>query len=639
MKSSHVDEIYKLRKSFSIIGLTGRMSVGCTEVADRLSMSKKKFVELKGVEYRDWKEIRHPEKTDGEFGTELYKRKHKLVQEYCEVNWQKYEVVDYNRVLLLYLIELVKNEANSQAKFVDALIDLYKRSLEGHDDDLKGGFELDRKRLDEICSKNDFSGLVNLLKQVGDVRSCRDENQLERLRTLFFDSQLRKLFDDLVYYFDETNYYLEAFFFHKLANRIRAHNSWEDYHKREISIENVYNIAKTINRLIKAYKAVNRDNCHVVIDGLKSSLEIMFFKERYSAFYMMSMHNEDGQKDRLKDRIKHKDHIELTVSKVEDLDKIEHDSSDFGARGFYGQDVENCIQKSEVHLRYNNDLPDYKGGPHNFTTLSEQLMKIQALIQQPGIITPTGIERCMQVAFNSKFNSGCISRQVGAVITDKGRAIKSVGWNDTPKNVMACLFRTVEELPKPQGLAYSEFEVHGFEFKYEENKVEGIDKTGSEVEVVTNKAFVGNNFAQNATEVMKPTLVKVKGEGKNCAFCFKTLHNKFEGEKNQVHTRSLHAEENAMLQISKYGGQQLVGGILFTTASPCELCAKKAYQLGIAEVYFIDKYPGISMEHVLKTGSQIPKLVPFTGVIGKSFNKLYEPLMAYKDELKMYAKY
>ena len=64
--------------------------------------------------------------------------------------------------------------------------------------------------------------------------------------------------------------------------------------------------------------------------------------------------------------------------------------------------------------------------------------------------------------------------------------------------------------------------------------------------------------------------------------------------KNQVHTRSLHAEENAFLQLAKYGTQGIQNGVLFTTASCCELCAKKAYQLGIKKIYYIDMLNTIS---------------------------------------------
>ncbi|MEB3191253.1 MAG: hypothetical protein VKL42_13005, partial [Snowella sp.] len=116
---------------------------------------------------------------------------------------------------------------------------------------------------------------------------------------------------------------------------------------------------------------------------------------------------------------------------------------------------------------------------------------------------------------------------------------------------------------------------------------------------------------------------------------FKDVQNFIEEKENQVHTRSLHAEENAFLQITKYGGEGIEGGILFTTASPCELCSKKAYQLGIKKVIYIDPYPGIANKHILKIGNNLkrPELQLFHGVIGNAYHKLYQPVLSFKDEL------
>ena len=90
-----------------------------------------------------------------------------------------------------------------------------------------------------------------------------------------------------------------------------------------------------------------------------------------------------------------------------------------------------------------------------------------------------------------------------------------------------------------------------------------------------------------------------------------------------------------MLQISKHGGQPLENGILYTTASPCELCAKKAFQLGIKDVVYIDPYPGISRSQILKNGKKPPKMKPFNGAIGRAYHSLYEPFMSYKDEIQL----
>jgi len=91
-------------------------------------------------------------------------------------------------------------------------------------------------------------------------------------------------------------------------------------------------------------------------------------------------------------------------------------------------------------------------------------------------------------------------------------------------------------------------------------------------------------------------------KGRNCSYCFKDAYNAFKGQKNQVHTRSIHAEEMAFLQAARSGTPSVKGGFLFTTASPCELCSKKACHTGIARIYYVDQYPGISYKHVLSCG-------------------------------------
>ncbi|MCT3958444.1 dCMP deaminase [Elizabethkingia anophelis] len=256
-------------------------------------------------------------------------------------------------------------------------------------------------------------------------------------------------------------------------------------------------------------------------------------------------------------------------------------------------------------------------------------MKLLALIHQPGIVTPTAIERTMQIAYNAKYNSGCISRQVGAVITDENYSVKSIGWNDVAQGQIPCSLRNIKDLLDNKNQHhFSDFEIGKYRTKREDGLEESIDDlTYSD----------GETFKQKTSKITSSATLD-NLNGRNCSFCFKTFHNSFENEKNQVHTRSLHAEENAMLQISKYGGNKLKNGYLFTTASPCELCSKKAFQLGIKNIYFIDPYPGIASKHTLKNGAKKennPNLIMFQGALGKTFHKLYEPFMSQKDELSI----
>lgn len=217
----------------------------------------------------------------------------------------------------------------------------------------------------------------------------------------------------------------------------------------------------------------------------------------------------------------------------------------------------------------------------------------------------------MQIAYSVKKSSGCISRQVGAVVTDSNYSVKSVGWNNSAQGQVPCALRSAEDL------------------------LNGVDEEAYSLYERNDHVFRKAIEYKYRDLIEHVNLDKGEDGGRNLSFCFKDVQNEIDGEKNQVHTRALHAEENAFLQISKYGGQQIKGGYLFTTASPCELCAKKAYQLGISKIYYIDPYPGIATSHILNGGTKSPELLLFRGAVGSAFHRLYQPIMPYKDELDM----
>ncbi|WP_256823193.1 MULTISPECIES: deaminase [unclassified Pseudomonas] len=267
---------------------------------------------------------------------------------------------------------------------------------------------------------------------------------------------------------------------------------------------------------------------------------------------------------------------------------------------FVAQNIQACIEVSDIHI-HNSKNSEYT---HN--DLVSQLAWYVTLMMHPGLVMPTSIENCMQIAYTAKQSSGCISRQVGAVVTDESYSVKAIGWNSTPQGQLPCLLRSAEDLIQGRNKSdFSEYELKDPTFRKALN------------------AKYSNLIATNKTS------------NRNFSFCFKSIQNEIEGEKNQVHTRALHAEENAFLQISKHGGQKLSGGVLFTTASPCELCAKKAYQLGFKKIVYIDPYPGIATKHILSAGKNKPELELFRGAVGRAFYQLYQPLMPYKDEMEL----
>lgn len=280
---------------------------------------------------------------------------------------------------------------------------------------------------------------------------------------------------------------------------------------------------------------------------------------------------------------------------------------------FYSPDVEKCIANSEIH--FVNPNKDGRCEEPTFYSLNEQWLKYGSLILHPGLITPSPEERCMVVAFTAKYNSGCISRQVGAVITNEFHSIRTIGWNDVPYGQIPCALRNISELTNPV------------------ENTRKIDGVYSQFEKSASTQFNGESFINVVSsdyDKIKETSPSI--EGLPYSYCFKSFVNKYGDNKNQVYTRSLHAEENAMLQLVRYGGESLKNGIIYVTASPCDLCCKKLYQIGVRKIVYIDPYPGFAIDNIIANGFKRPELKLFQGATGATYHKLYQSFMAYKDE-------
>lgn len=621
-------ELYKHRTDFTIIGLTGRTGSGCSQISDLLS---KEFNNLSsGLRENDV------------FSDPVFKRKFEITKNYLSYgnNWEQYDIIEYKKVLLLYIIK----KGGKNFLRIRNLLNVHYRESKAEDNE-----ELVKKKFAEL--QETFVKYKTLLEEIDSLVSfenIKTKTSLLLLNKIFFGDEFIEFTNDFMHVLEsDGNYFRRTCLFHSVACNIRK--SKKSSIANNTDPNNVYTIAEVINKIIKARNKFNisvSKSTKIVIDSLRNSLEVTFFKERYSAFYMVATKDIlNNSKERLNERFLEKIPTELErlelIEKLIDLDETEYKNKDFSKGIFTSPNVENCIQKSDYHIfnlkvgqiDYFLELFEKEHGAtiierdkisNTFLTREEQLMKLISLIYQPGLITPSASERNMQIAFTAKLNSGCISRQVGAVITDNKFIAKSIGWNDVAKGHTPCNLRNVEDYFNDNivdSVHYSEFEKGNItstsDYKYKNSSVSNF------------KDAIVDYFEEDYN------LKKEELNGKNCPFCFKSIHNHYEGESNQVHTRSLHAEENAMLQLTKSGGLGVENGILFTTASPCELCSKKAYQLGIRIIFYIDPYPGIAVDQILHGGRIKPILFPFSGAIGNSYHKLYEPYLSPKDEITM----
>jgi deoxycytidylate deaminase len=374
-------------------------------------------------------------------------------------------------------------------------------------------------------------------------------------------------------------------------------------HTSGIKPAELFSLIRRVKLLAKASfyagKAKKSPSVRVVVDAIRNPLEMLYLRDQFATFYCVAITVDDV------DRVSRlMNSGVLTRVQIDAMDAKEYGSKslkDYGS--FVSQNLKECIQKSDLFVTNPGSSREFDQS----VQLNRQLVSYVALMLRPGLITPTRDERCMQLAFVAKLNSGCISRQVGAAVADSNYSIKAVGWNDVAKGQVSCALRDVNSLlTNSDSIAFSDYE--------KSNK--------------SLRDHLGKKFANRG--------VLSSDQGLHCPFCFKDAYNESEGKKrdNQVHTRALHAEENAFLQLAKSGSGGIEGGVLYTTASPCELCSKKAYQLGITEVIYVDPYPGISADHILGSGPDAlrPKLRLFSGAIGHAYHRLYDPSMPIKDE-------
>lgn len=667
-----VDCLYEGREKFSIVGLTGMAGSGCSTLARY--MSSREFLE----QVRKPGDIRvadfPSEFEDNEFsyqndkqgvvnkavGTLVFKQKYSICYEFAQKYYKEYRVLKYTHVIWLYVLLSAKRILGEVTP--DKLIvilgelladkyqprrtgdgDAYYKSVIDYKDDMRKKFVLvllsQYDQWNALC--NDVNQLHrSYIDNMDDAKSYVEELASFLSPESVFESFIAYLLKSLA----EEDYYSLCFLHHRLATQIRKCGnpfiSSMDVAKADN--QHIFDVAKLINIIIKGIKHCNKkEDCRIVIDSLRNSLEARYFKERYTAFYLVCVNDSENRERRLCKIIKEKmpktKDNEVLLSTVVDNIKwitgVELRSKDFSKGKFASPDVENVIADAEIHISNTVEQKNVQKGEvseqeqvpqvHEFYSMAEQWMKYASLILHPGLITPSAEERCMVVAYTAKFNSSCLSRQVGAVITNQYHSIRTIGWNEVPYGQLPCGLRELNllhDVCTDCRHVYSEFESGPY------------------------RTYGGKNFSQKVTESY-PTLQINDGyeeqqskkpaeiKGLPFSYCFKSLHNTFEGEKNQVYTRSLHAEENAILQMAKYGGEPLMNGVIYVTASPCELCAKKLYQIGVRKIVYIDPYPGISLNQIVRAGFKRPRLKLFQGAYGTTYFKLYQPFMSYKDEL------
>ena len=584
-----VDQIFKLRKDFIVIGLTGRTGSGCTTVAK--IMSTEKASDIKS-EYREFNNEKINNNT----------RKERIVAKFISSNWSPFFTIKASDIIFYYVL----------LEEFDSFVDSLSSDASVPDEHTKTGCDKPKDSINKVLQplRTIFDDLHGRILECDEFLESKkyskvsDHDELndtvESFCKLIFNA-IPDFRTKVLEALSQTNKKMLATELQQWGNNIRLYNSITKKDKAYKKAPSC--LAHKINQIIKMRRELDKRMDRptlIVIDALRNPFEVLYFRERYSAFYLMSVNTTE------KVRMEKLFQKGYRLNEVQELDNGEKEKKNL-SRGFQEIDIDKCIELSDIHLTHDGTADDKN------RDLISQIFRYIALILHPGLIPPSPYERIMQIAYTAKLNSGCLSRQVGAAVTNDYFSVMSVGWNTSAEGQTPCTLRSLYDLyAKEDEDAYSTYEKEDEEFT---NYIKDLKYAYDQVPNKDNRL-----------------------SGLSVSFCFKDIHNQVREKQlyNQVHTRSLHAEENAFLQLAKYGSVGVKGGKLFTTASCCELCAKKAYQLGIKEIYYIDAYPGISQRHILESGPKDnrPEMKLFSGAIGRAYINLYTPLLPLKDEIE-----
>lgn len=368
----------------------------------------------------------------------------------------------------------------------------------------------------------------------------------------------------------------------------------------------VYALSYRINLIIKFFRHFDPDKYNrFVIEAFRNPFEIEFFRQRYYEFYLISLfapfHIRQKRHPHI-ENLEERDKIDqgldidsLNENKKNELYEkfapfIEANNTEEALQilKIAMQDTQKCVELSDININNQTDCKE---------ELYKKLLFYFSLVLQPGFVPPSTDETLMNMAYMLSLQSTCISRQVGAIITEENGYIVGAGWNDVSEGQIGC------------GLRWRK-----------------------DCEMLDNEILPIHPLSE---ERFREKIIKVNGRDRlEESFCFKDEYAKFKDKsKSLQHCRALHAEENAILQTAKIGGIGLKNAAtIYTTTFPCELCAKKIYQVGIDRVVYVEPYPkSISEEVFFKDGIRQPKIEQFEGVKPYSYFRLYKPLFNKKD--------
>jgi deoxycytidylate deaminase len=324
--------------------------------------------------------------------------------------------------------------------------------------------------------------------------------------------------------------------------------------------------------------------CHI-IDSIKNQHELDLLRLVYrDMLYFVGVYAP------LPARVKSLENLGMSSGEIHGL--IDQDS---GEEIAHGQTVRDTFPNADCFLRIDVDTD---------TQIAARVERFLHLILGTQVITPTPSETAMYFASSAAGNSACLSRQVGAAITDTSGEVVAVGWNDVPKSGGNLYMADPQNDPQSSQDQRCWNLQGGTCFNDEEKKL--------------------------ISELLVTELIKAGAiSEKDTTLALHTIENNSKVKNLIEFSRSVHAEMHAIINAGK-SASNIVGGKMFITTYPCHNCARHIVAAGVKEVYYIEPYrkslaTKLHNDAITEDESDVAKvrILPYDGIAPLRYLKLF----------------
>jgi len=328
----------------------------------------------------------------------------------------------------------------------------------------------------------------------------------------------------------------------RLLALIKKGNHLRKEHGLSILAELAINEIAVQRETRKKEKGYLSERVCYIIDSIKNIEELELLRLIYrDIFYCI------GTFASIDSRVSNLTNREMKTHEIYEL--IDRDS---GEEMQFGQKVTDTFVEADFFLRLDDG---------SSKLIETKLSRFLHLIFSSEVITPTTDETAMYLAFAAAGNSACLSRQVGASITDENGEIISVGWNDVPKSGGSVYKSDTDNIVHDKRCINYENGIC-----YNDREKSKIAKTL--VDSLIREGIINEEKRLDAENSLKKSRIKELIE----------------------FSRAVHAEMLAIILAGQRGGNRLINATLYCTTYPCHNCARHIVAAGIKNVYYIEPY-------------------------------------------------